>query len=98
MIKKKISKKYTTKKVKKLPYKRLSKEEYDKALQHPKWQKRRLKVFERDNWRCRECGDTETTLCVHHKKYTKRYPWNEPMKNLTTLCSNCHKKTHKIKY
>lgn len=80
---------------KKVPYKRLSKSEYAKALQHPKWQKKRLRVFNRDKWRCRECGDTETTLHVHHKKYTKRYPWNELMKNLITLCSKCHKAVHK---
>jgi len=73
---------------------RLSKEEYHKALKHPKWQKKRLKVFQRDNWRCTRCKDPETELHVHHLQYTKRYPWNEPMANLTTLCGNCHRKVH----
>ena len=57
----------------------------------------RLMVFERDKWRCTQCKDTETTLCVHHIIYTRKYPWQEDMKNLITLCSNCHRKIHKIK-
>lgn len=73
---------------------RLSKKEYAKALQHPKWQKKRLRVFNRDKWKCRDCGDTETTLHVHHLKYTTKYPWNELMKNLITYCSRCHAKAH----
>lgn len=93
MKKRKVTRK--KKVVKKVPYKRLSKFEYSKALQHPKWQKKRLRVFQRDKWRCKECGDTETTLHVHHKSYTKKYPWNELMRNLITLCSKCHKKIHK---
>ncbi len=80
--------------VKKKPFKRLTKKEYAKALQHPKWQKKRLRVFNRDKWKCRECGDTETTLHVHHLKYTKKYPWNELFKNLITYCSRCHAKAH----
>lgn len=73
---------------------RLSKKEYYKALQHPKWQKKRLKIFERDKWKCRGCGDTETTLHVHHLTYTKKYPWNELQKNLITYCSRCHARAH----
>ena len=76
-------------------FKRLTKKEYAKALQHPKWQKKRLLIFKRDRWRCTKCKDIETTLHVHHLKYTKKYPYNEPMKNLITLCSRCHMKTHK---
>jgi len=76
-------------------YKRLTKAEYARALKHPKWQKKRLLVFKRDKWACRTCGATDKTLCVHHSKYTKKYPYNEPMKNLITLCEDCHKKLHK---
>ena len=97
MRKKNKTKKVVTKAIVK-PYKKLTKEQYAEALQHPKWQKKRLKMFERGNWQCRECGDTETMLHLHHLKYTKKYPWNEPAKNLITICSNCHKKKHKIKY
>ncbi len=91
-LRKNIKKKKQVKKAK--PYTRLTKAEYAKALQHPKWQRKRLRVFNRDNWKCTRCRDTETTLHVHHKEYTKKYPYNELMKNLVTLCSVCHRKTH----
>ena len=75
--------------------KRPTPQQYAKMVQHPKWQKKRLRVFQRDKWKCRQCGNTEVTLHVHHKVYTKYYPWNELMKNLITLCAHCHKKGHK---
>jgi 5-methylcytosine-specific restriction endonuclease McrA len=93
MTRKKVTKGVTPK-----PYKKLTKEQYAEALQHPKWQKKRLKIFERDKWKCKDCGDTETALHIHHIKYTKKYPWHELDKNLRTICQNCHRKVHKIKY
>ena len=75
--------------------KRPTKAEYAKLRMHPKWQKKRLRVFQRDKWQCRQCKDKETTLHVHHLKYTKYYPWNEPMNNLVTLCARCHGRGHK---
>ncbi len=88
VVKKKVEVKAT--------YERLTKEEYAKALQHPKWQRKRLKIMERDKWRCRDCGNTEAQLHVHHLAYTKRYPWNEDNANLITYCNSCHAKAHKI--
>jgi hypothetical protein len=72
-----------------------SKEEYAKLLQHPKWQKKRLKIMERDKWMCRKCKNTESTLHVHHLRYTSYYPWQEKDVNLVTYCNSCHFKTHK---
>ena len=91
VIKKKAKKKSLT-----APTKsgRLTKTEYAKALQHPKWQKKRLRTMNRDKWKCRGCGDTETTLHIHHLRYTTKYPWNELMKNLITYCKRCHAKAH----
>jgi len=63
--------------------------EYSKQLKHPKWQKKRLKILERDNFTCVHCGDTETTLNVHHKKYTGM-AWDAPDENLETVCEDCH--------
>ena len=99
MVKKKAPKKRVSKpkikpKVKPKVSEKLSRWEYNQALKHPKWQRKRLKVFERDKWKCTECGDKETTLHIHHLKYTKKYPWDEPLGNLKTVCSNCHRKTH----
>jgi len=64
---------------------------YSELLKHPKWQKKRLKILERDKFTCQLCGDDETMLHVHHKKYTKgKKPWEYDNKDLITLCKDCH--------
>lgn len=55
----------------------------------PRWQKRRLEVFERDSWRCVGCGDSTSTLCVHHLYYSGK-PWEAEDVALQTLCEPCH--------
>ena len=62
---------------------------YSKKLQDPRWQKKRLLVFERDNFKCTLCGDDKTTLNVHHEKYFKQ-PWDAELDDLKTLCFTCH--------
>jgi 5-methylcytosine-specific restriction endonuclease McrA len=64
--------------------------DYLKKLKDPRWQKKRLKIFERDSWKCSECGRDDFMLAVHHLKYTVTDPWDEPDNNLKTLCSKCH--------
>ena len=64
---------------------------YSKKLQHPKWQKKRLRILERDCWTCQICKDTDSPLHVHHRWYEKnREPWDYPDEALTTLCEKCH--------
>lgn len=64
---------------------------YAEKLKSPRWQKKRLEVFERDGFKCRLCSDSETTLHVHHKQYiTGREPWEYEDSNFETLCSDCH--------
>src|SRR5437588_3361400 len=64
---------------------------YSDKLRDPRWQKMRLKVFERDDWTCQSCRDTTTTLHVHHKEYLGGAdPWDHPMSCLVTLCQRCH--------
>lgn len=63
---------------------------YARKLSNPKWQRKRLKILERDKWTCKKCGDTETELHVHHLEYHKN-PWDTPNKLLITLCAHCHK-------
>lgn len=71
---------------------------YSETLKDPRWQKKRLSILERDEFKCRECGDTESTLNVHHKKYDfNKNPWDYNDSNLITLCENCHKEKHKLK-
>lgn len=62
---------------------------YSKKLQDPRWQKKRLEVFERDRFTCQLCEDKSTTLNVHHEKYFKN-PWDAELNDLITLCKNCH--------
>ena len=62
---------------------------YARKLSNPKWQRKRLKILERDKWTCNKCGDTETELHVHHLEYHKN-PWDTPNNLLTTLCAHCH--------
>jgi len=63
---------------------------YEQKLLDPKWQKKRLLILSRDNFTCQYCGDTETTLHVHHKRYSKDNPWDIENEYLTTLCADCH--------
>jgi len=64
---------------------------YSEKLKDPRWQKKRLKIFERDEWRCQKCFDAESMLAVHHRYYiVDREPWDYPDKLLVTLCEDCH--------
>lgn len=62
---------------------------YSEKLKHPKWQRKRLEVLQRDNFKCCLCNDDETELHVHHLKYTKE-PYDAPLEDLQTLCKLCH--------
>jgi|SRR5579884_1986459 len=64
---------------------------YSELLRHPKWQRKRLEVMNRDGFRCTECGDEESELHVHHKTYIAgKDPWDYPLENFSTLCHRCH--------
>ena len=68
--------------------------EYSEKLKDPRWQKKRLEIFERDKWKCRVCAAGDETLHVHHLVYMKgRDPWEIHSGLLITLCSQCHKQT-----
>lgn len=71
----------------------MASEEYLRKLQDPRWQKKRLKIFERDGWQCQICHAMNDTLHVHHKQYMKNTePWEYPDDYLVTLCHICHEK------
>jgi hypothetical protein len=64
---------------------------YSDKLKDPRWQKVRLKVFERDEWACQICFDKESQLKVHHKYYLQdKEPWDYPLNAFVTLCERCH--------
>lgn len=64
---------------------------YAEQLKSPKWQRKRLEIFERDNFTCKLCGNTEDTLHVHHKEYINgKKCWEYENSYLDTLCVHCH--------
>lgn len=68
---------------------------YKDQYKHPKWQKKRLEILERDGFKCTKCGDKETTLHVHHIYYKKdNKVWEYPDDCLITLCADCHNDWH----
>jgi hypothetical protein len=64
---------------------------YARQLLDPRWQQKRLKILQRDSWKCLECGVADKTLHVHHLYYCKgRAPWEYPDWALETRCEDCH--------
>lgn len=64
---------------------------YSEKLKDPRWQKKRLKILERDNFECINCNDKNKTLHVNHLYYLKeKKPWEYPDGILFTLCEDCH--------
>lgn len=62
---------------------------YLDKLRDPRWQQKRLKIFERDKFTCQECGNTDKPLAVHHLSYNGE-PWETPDEMLLTVCEVCH--------
>jgi ribosomal protein S27AE len=64
---------------------------YADKLKDPRWQKKRLEIFNRDRFACVRCGDDKSMLSVHHFRYIPgREPWEYCDDMLTTLCPECH--------
>lgn len=63
---------------------------YSEKLRDPRWQKKRLHILERDNWRCVLCGCDTKNLQVHHVVYRRIDPWDYPDEFYQTLCEPCH--------
>jgi hypothetical protein len=64
---------------------------YAELLKDPRWQKRRLEVMQRDNFKCKWCLDEKSTLHVHHLKYKNGLkPWEYPDSTLVCICEGCH--------
>lgn len=69
---------------------------YSEKLRDPRWQKKRLEVFNRDSFSCTLCGCSTVELQVHHLKYY-RNPWDVEIEHLKTLCKLCHEFSEAIK-
>lgn len=74
-----------------------TKQSYSDKLKDPRWQKRRLLVFQRDDFTCLSCGNNRDTLHVHHIRYIPGLdPWEYEMHMLITYCEICHNTEHLI--
>jgi 5-methylcytosine-specific restriction endonuclease McrA len=73
--------------------------DYAELLKDPRWQRKRLEVFNRDNWACRRCGDTVSILHIHHNYYkADTDPWDYPDDAMITVCELCHRKVEFVKW
>ena len=68
---------------------------YAAKLKDPRWQKKRLEALQLADWACEACGDTTSTLHVHHKQYLRgREPWEYDCDQLAVLREGCHESAH----
>lgn len=73
----------------------MNKINYYEQLSSPLWQRKKNGILDRDKYTCQCCGDTTTTLHVHHLCYEpNRLAWEYPDDKLVTLCEHCHSKIH----
>lgn len=71
---------------------------YSDKLKDPRWQKTRLKIFERDEFKCKICNRDTETLHAHHTYYEDfKDPWDYPDRAIITLCETCHNLSHNFK-
>jgi 5-methylcytosine-specific restriction endonuclease McrA len=64
---------------------------YLDQLKSPLWQKKRLEIFQRDNFKCRVCESEENQLHVHHLYYKpKTLLWEYDNEGLVTVCDKHH--------
>lgn len=78
----------------KFPWEKTPKQNRHSA-EYSKW---RTAVFERDGFKCQECGQVGGTLNAHHIKEFAKYPeLRFDVDNGITLCEKCHKDLHRRK-
>lgn len=71
---------------------------YAELLKDPRWQKKRLEILQRDDFKCRICHSKEKELHVHHRRYIpRRKPWDYDGESLVTLCIDHHKEVTSLK-
>ncbi|MCY4019266.1 MAG: HNH endonuclease signature motif containing protein [Chloroflexi bacterium] len=54
------------------------------------WPILRRQVFDRDDWKCVQCGRRANLECDH--KLAQHFGGTHEMENLQTLCRRCHKR------
>ncbi len=70
---------------------------YSEKLLDPRWQRKRLEVFNAAGWRCQECNADDQTLHVHHIFYVSCLePWDAPPELLLCLCKYHHEERQAV--
>lgn len=64
----------------------------DKRAEEKAWQDVRLKVLQRDRWKCRHCKSAER-IEVHHLR-PRSLGREDSTKNCLSLCGVCHAERH----
>jgi hypothetical protein len=65
--------------------------EYSSKLRDPRWQRKRLEIFEAAKWKCEYCGEETKELHAHHLVYKKGHsPWEYEDGEIIALCKDCH--------
>ena len=68
---------------------------YSNKLKNPLWQRKRLEIMQRDDFKCCLCHKAENELNVHHQYYTpETEPWEYDAECYLTLCKDCHSDVH----
>lgn len=71
---------------------------YSELLKDPLWQKKRLEIMKRDDFKCKICGDNKSTLHSHHITYEEdKKPWEYQNNRIITLCERHHSEIHEHK-
>ena len=64
---------------------------YSEKLRDPRWQRKRLEILNRSNFKCQSCNDKDSPLHVHHCWYERNAdPWSYPDDAYLCLCETCH--------
>lgn len=70
--------------------------DYLEKLKDPRWQKKRLEIFDLYDFKCMACGTTEKELHIHHRRYKRgKEPWEYNNNEFFVLCIDCHDGLHK---
>ena len=64
---------------------------YAIKLKDPRWQKKRLEIMKRDDFKCKSCSASDKQLHVHHNYYEYGIEiWDYDDDCYETLCYDCH--------
>lgn len=67
-----------------------NKKSYADKLKNPLWQKKRLEILDRDNFKCVHCESQDRELHVHLKYDFKKEIWELDNDCYETVCKLCH--------